>query len=307
VRSLPVYILTRLLSVLAVVVAVAVITFLMLHLLRPESWAGDPRSTLHQLVDYLDRVFLHYDFGTSWDKQGRPVVEQINKNLPADISLLAGALVIGSLAGMAGGAYCARRPGTALTRLLQLLAGFFLIAPVYWVGLMLILGFGAGFGVIPIPFFETNVYEPLTQDPVGWVRALFVPWLVLAAPLAALWLRMTRAAMVDIEEEDYLRTAVAKGLTEREVTRRHALPAASSPVLTLVGVNMATLVTNMVLVEHAFSIPGLFQGLNGAMDNGNFPLLQAMTIVTAVLVVVANLIVDVIHAAIDPRVRLIRA
>src|SRR4051794_37073147 len=118
------FILTRLLSVLAVVVAVAVITFLMLHVLRPEPWAGDPRSLVHQLLDYLDRVFLHYDFGTSWDKQGRPVAEQLNKGLPADISLLAGALVVGTITGMAGGAYCARRPRTALTRLLQVLAGF---------------------------------------------------------------------------------------------------------------------------------------------------------------------------------------
>ena len=303
---MPVYIASRILSVLAVVVAVAVITFLTLHILRPEPWAGDPRSLPHQLVDYLDRVFLHYDFGTSWDKQGRPVTEQLNKGVPADISLLAGGLLVGTLAGMAGGAYCARRPGSPITRLLQALAGFFLIAPVYWVGLMLILGFGDGFGLIPIPFFDTNVYEPLSQDPVQWLRALFVPWLVLGAPLAALCLRMTRAAMVDVLDEDYLRTAVAKGLTEREVVRRHALPAASSPVLTLVGVNMATLVTNTVLIEHAFSIPGLFQGLTAAMGDGNFPLLMGMTIVTAVLVVVANLFVDVVHAAIDPRVRVLR-
>ncbi len=117
-------------------------------------------------------------------------------------------------------------------------------------------------------------------------------------------LRMTRAAMVDVQDEEYLRTAVAKGLPRGTVARRHALPAASSPVLALVGVNMATLVTNTVLVEHAFSIPGLFQGLTQAMTDGNFPLLQGMTIVTAAMVVVANLAVDVVQAAIDPRVRL---
>jgi peptide/nickel transport system permease protein len=115
---------------------------------------------------------------------------------------------------------------------------------------------------------------------------------------------MTRASMVDQQSEDFLRTAHAKGLSGRQVARRHALPAASSPVLALVGVNMATLVTNVVLVEHAFSIPGLFQDLTGAMEDGNFPLLQGMTVVTAALVVTANLVVDVLHAAIDPRVRI---
>jgi peptide/nickel transport system permease protein len=304
VRSLPVFILTRLLSVIAVVAAVTVITFLMLHLLRPEAWQVDPRSTLEQLVDYVRGVFLHFDFGLSWERQRVSVAEHLRKGLPADVSLLAGALVMGTISGMAGGAVCATRPGTLPARVLEALAAFFLCAPVYWVGLMLILTFGDGFGVIPIPFFETNVYEPLSQDPVAWLRALIVPWLVLGAPLAALCLRMTRAAMTDVLDEDFLRTAAAKGLSGPAITRRHALPAAASPVFTLVGVNMATLVTNTVLVEHAFSIPGLFQGLTQAMADGNFPLLQGITIATAALVVVANLIIDVIHAWLDPRVRL---
>ena len=303
-RSLPYFIFTRLLSVIAVVAAVTVITFLMLHLLRPEAWQGDPRSTIEQLADYVRGVFLHLDFGLSWERQRMPVSEHLRQGLPADISLLAGALVLGTIAGLAGGAVCATRPRTAAARVLEGLAAFFLCAPVYWVGLMLILTFGAGFGLIPIPFFQTNVYEPLSQDPVAWLRALIVPWLVLGAPLAALCLRMTRAAMTDVLDEDYLRTAAAKGLSGNAIARRHALPAAASPVFTLVGVNMATLVTNTVLVEHAFSIPGLFQGLTEAMEDGNFPLLQGMTIATAALVVVANLVIDVIHAWLDPRVRL---
>ena len=303
-RSLPFFIFTRLLSVIAVVAAVTVITFLMLHLLRPEAWQGDPRSTIEQLADYVRGVFLHLDFGLSWERQRMPVSEHLRQGLPADISLLAGALVLGTIAGLAGGAVCATRPRTAVARLLEGLAAFFLCAPVYWVGLMLILTFGAGFGLIPVPFFQTNVYEPLSQDPVAWLRALIVPWLVLGAPLAALCLRMTRAAMTDVLDEDYLRTAAAKGLSGSAIARRHALPAAASPVFTLVGVNMATLVTNTVLVEHAFSIPGLFQGLTEAMEDGNFPLLQGMTIATAALVVVANLVIDVIHAWLDPRVRL---
>ena len=303
-RSLPVFFLTRLLSVFAVVLAVTVITFLTVHLLRPESFAFDRRPLLTQLVDYVEGVFLHLDFGLSWEHQGRSVAELMGAGLPADVALLAGAMVLGTVGGMAGGAVCARRPGTVSARALEAAAAFFIIAPVYWVGLMLILTFGAGFGVLPIPFFETNIYVPISENPVDWFRSLAVPWVVLALPLAALCLRMTRAAMVDVEHEDFLRTAVAKGLPERTVVRRHALPAASSPVFTFVGVQMATLVTNVVLVEHAFSVPGVFRYTREAMNDANFPLLMGMTIVAAVMVVTANLVVDMVQAAIDPRVRM---
>jgi peptide/nickel transport system permease protein len=301
-RSLPVYILTRLFSVVAVVLAVAIITFLTLHLLRPEAWAFDTRPLLGQLWAYMTDL-VRYDLGESWDNQGRPVTEFLNTGVPADLSLLAGGLLSGLVMGMTTGAICATRPGRWYTRVLEALAAFFLCAPVYWVGLMLILTFGAEFGAIPISFFEVNVYEPLSEDPGAWLQALFVPWLVLGAPLAALCQRMTRAAMTDVLHEDYLRTALAKGLHERTVIRRHALPSASSPVLTLVGVNMATLVTNVVLIEHAFSIPGVFRFTTKAMEDGNFPLLQGMTIAAAVMVVGANLIVDVVHAMVDPTVR----
>jgi peptide/nickel transport system permease protein len=302
-RSLPVFILTRVASVVVVVLTVAVVTFLTLHLLRPESWAFDQRSLAAQLWDYVAHL-VRWDMGTSWDAQRRPVAEMVNAGLPADVSLLAGALVLGTVGGMAGGAVCATHPRTWYTRVLEWLAAFFLCAPVYWVGLMLILIFGDEFGVVPVPGFRTNVYAGLTEDPAAWLRALIVPWFVLAAPLAALCLRMTRASMTDVLGEDYLRTARAKGLALRTVTRRHALPSATSPVFTLVGVNMATLVTNVVLIEHAFSIPGVFRLTTQAMADGNFPLLQGMTVAAAVMVVVANLAVDVVQATIDPRVRL---
>ena len=299
---MPVFILTRLLSVVGVVLAVAVVTFLMLHLLRPEAWDFDHRSLLAQLWDYLTGL-VHYDMGQSWDRQGLPVTEFLNKGVPADVSLLAGGLLFGAVVGIAGGVVCAVRPRRWYTRAIEAAAAFFLCAPVYWVGLMAILGFGADFGLIPIPGFVVNQYEGLTQDPAKWLQALIVPWIVLGLPLAALCVRMTRASMTEVLREDYLRTALAKGLREGTVARRHALPAATSPVFTLVGVNMATLVTNVVLIEHAFSIPGVFRFTTQAMDDGNFPLLQGMTIAAAVLVVGANLIVDVVHAAIDPTIR----
>jgi peptide/nickel transport system permease protein len=303
-RSLPAFILTRLLSVVLVVAVVATITFVMLHALRPEAFAFETRSLPVELFHYLEGIFLHWDFGLSWEAGNVPVASILNEGLPADVSLLAGGLVAGLGLGMAGGSVCAMRPGSAAARVIETLAAFFIIAPVYWVGLMLLLAFHPGFGPVPIGIFNTNVYEPLTVDPLAWLKSMVIPWLVVGAPLAAMCVRMTRASMTEVLHEEYLRTAKAKGLSEKAVGRRHALPAAASPVFTLVGVNMATMFTNMVLVEHAFSIPGAYQNITDAMNDGNFPLLMGLTVVAAVMVVVANLAVDVAHAYLDPRVRL---
>src|SRR4051812_1097557 len=137
-RSLPVFILSRLAYVVSVVVAVAILTFLTLHLLRPEAWAFDHRSLLVQLWDYLTDL-AHLDFGRSWDFQSTPINQILSRGGPADVSLLVGGLVVGTVLGMAAGAVCAMRPGRWYTRVLEALGAFFLCAPVYWVGLMLIL------------------------------------------------------------------------------------------------------------------------------------------------------------------------
>jgi peptide/nickel transport system permease protein len=300
------FLLRGVVSVVVVVVGVTALTWLSVNLLRPDLHAGDDRFVLVILADYLQHAFLHFDFGQSFTSR-RAVADLIRQGLPADLSLLGGALVLGLASGVAGGAYCAARPRTRWTRLLEASAALCMCTPVYVVGLLVLLLFGAGLGMVGFLAHIPTAYVAFSDSPLGWVGALVMPWIVLGLPLYGVALRMMRASMSEVLDEDYLRTALAKGLTDRAVARRHALPAASSPVLTLVGVNMATLVTNTVLVEHAFSIPGLFQGLNQAMSDGNFPLLQAMTIATAVLVVIANLIVDVIHAAIDPRVRVVRA
>jgi peptide/nickel transport system permease protein len=303
VRSLPVYLALRLLSMAAVVVAVAIITFLMLHLLRPESF-GDPRSLPVELGDYLASVFLHYDFGVSRGQGARPVADLLNAGLPADVSLLAGGLLLGAVGGTAAGAVCVAHPRTLRARVLAGLGAFTLCAPLYWVGLMVVLAFDSGFGfVVEVPGFSTHNYVGLTEDPLQWAGALLVPWLVLGMPVFGLCLRMTRAALAEVLDEDYVRSARAKGLPDRVVMRRHAFPAAASPVMTLVGVNMATVVTNLVLVERVFSVPGVFGETTVAMDNGDFELLMGMTIWAAVFIVAANFVVDLLQARVDPLVR----
>jgi peptide/nickel transport system permease protein len=224
--------------------------------------------------------------------------------VPADLSVLFGALVFGVGAGVAAGAVCAQRPGTLLSRALQGVATVLLCAPVYVVGLLVILVFGRSVGgPIPIGLVAPNTYVGLTEEPLTWLNAMFVPWLVAGAPLAAMCLRMTRASLPEVVDADFVRTATAKGLPPGQVTARHTLPVALAPTLSLAGASVPLLVGNVVLVEAVFGIPGVYRLIPGAIDNGNFPVLQGIVIVGAVFVVVANFVVDVTLAALDPRIR----
>jgi peptide/nickel transport system permease protein len=170
--------------------------------------------------------------------------------------------------------------------------------------MMLILVFGKSVGApVPLAIVAPNSYAALTDDPLRWLNALLVPWLVVGAPLAAMCLRMTRASLPEVVDADFIRTATAKGLPPSRVTLRHALPVALSPTLSLAGASMPLLVGNAILVEAVFGIPGVYRLIPGAIDNGNFPVLQGIVIVGAVFVVMANAVVDVTLAALDPRVR----
>ena len=132
---------------------------------------------------------------------------------------------------------------------------------------------------------------------------MLVPWLVVAFPIAGAALRVMRSSTVEVRGEDYLRTARAKGLSERDVFRHHALRPAIAPVLSMAAATANVILLNMVLVERAFSIPGVFQHLTVARDTGDFPMLFALTIVGAIIVCACNLLADLALMAIDPRVR----
>jgi peptide/nickel transport system permease protein len=302
--SLAVYVARRALTAVLVAVALSALTFLMLRLLTPESFP-DPRALHVELVDYLADVFLRADFGNSLQQPFLPVRTMLLDALPADLSLLIGAVIIGPALGIAGGMVCVRRPRSLAARALGALAAIFLCAPVYFVGFLTILLFAPSVGA-PIPIFlvTTNTYAGLTDDPVTWLRSLVVPWIVAGLPLAAMCLRMIRGTLPEVLNEDFVRTATAKGLTPRRIAFRHTLPVALPATISLVGAYMPVLLANVILVEAVFGIPGIYRLIPGAVDNRNFPLLQAIVIVAAILVVVANAIADMILAALDPRVRL---
>jgi peptide/nickel transport system permease protein len=299
------FLVRRLLSVVAVVVGAAALVFSVFYAIRPER-ISDGTGYPRQLVHFLDRAFLHLDLGTSSDRllSFQPVAPLLRRSFPADLSLVAGGLIVGTAIGIALGAVAARRRGTLMGRGLDVFAAFGMSAPVYWVGAMAVVFFHPEVGKFArLPISKPNTYEPLTHDPLAWLQSLWLPWLILGLPLAAITMRMMRATLSETLEEDYVRTARGKGLSPARVMRRHAVPAASAPVISLVGVTMGTLVTNAILLEYTFSIPGMFSVMRRAMDQADFPVIEGVAIAGALLVVMANLLADLVHAWLDPRVR----
>ena len=270
--------------------------------LRPTAF-GPPGPIFTQAWEYHWAALFHGDLGISFS-QGRPIADMVWERLGVDLYVMGGGLLLGLATGLAAGVVAARRPRAVRSRLLELVAIVALCAPVYWIGLMLILLFAPGAGsVAHLDLFAESAYRGLREDPDGWFSALFVPCLVVGAPLAAMSFRMLRATAADAFETEYVRTAIAKGLSDRRVVYRHAITPALPPVLALGGATASILVGNALLVEQVFNLPGVFRYVPRAITNADFPLLQALTVIGAAFVVTANLVVDWATAKLDPRVR----
>jgi len=293
----------RALGIVIVVVGVTTLTWLAMRVLRPGWFAGDDRSVPVQLGDYLGRGFLHFDFGRTFSPPQDTVASMIRRGLPADVSLIVGATAFGFVAGTAAGTYCAARRHTALARALEGAAAFFIFAPLYVVGLGALLLFGSDIALVEVGVHIPRAYVPFGDGPLRWFGALVVPWILVGLPLAALLLRITRTSVTNVLGEDFIRAASAKGLTERTVLRRHALRAAGAPMITATGMTMNLMITNVVLIETVFAIPGVFGHLRDAIDNGDFPMLMGITVVGALLIALGNLFADLALAWLDPRTR----
>jgi peptide/nickel transport system permease protein len=300
------YLVRRLVSVVAVMVGVTALVFSVFYAFRPEQ-ISDGTGFPHQLLHFLDRAWLHFDLGTSWDRglSFQPIAPLLRHSFPADLSLVAGGIVLGTVAGIYLGAVATKRRGTLAGRALDGFAAFGMSAPVYWVGAMFIVFFHPEVGRFArLPISKPNTYQPLTHDPLAWLQSLWLPWIVLGLPLAAITMRMLRATLSETLEEDFVRTARGKGLSSARVMRHHAIPAASAPVVSLIGVTMGTLIANAILLEYTFSIPGMFSLMTRAMGQGDLPVIEGVAIAGALLVVAANLLADLVHAWLDPRVRI---
>jgi peptide/nickel transport system permease protein len=267
-----------------------------------------------QLPGYLSDTFLHLNFGYA-AKFHKPRGQVLLDTMPVDISLLLGSLVCGVVIGLAAGVVGGARRRSATDRALAVGSAIGMSMPVYWFSSIVLVLFAPQSGyLLQVPFLSWyGGYVSFHDSPLRWLQGLWVPWLVLAAPLAAMVYRMTRASLAEVLNEDFVRTARAKGLRERVVLRRHALRAAISPVLGLVSVNVALLVTNVIVIERAFNLPGFFRVANIGQGNGlgegvEPPILladvQALIVEVSLLIALTMFFTDVLRAKLDPRARM---
>jgi peptide/nickel transport system permease protein len=316
------YIIRRLLWAVVLLFVVSFITFVMFNVLP----SADPallragRNPSPEVVEairrnlgldkpwyvqygkYIWRLVAHFDFGYSY-QNNIAVRTTIFDRLPATISLAIGGAVVWLLIGIPVGIISAIYRGTIIDRLAMGGALIAISAPVYWVGLVSIYLFSKDLGKLAPIFQGSGQYTPFTTNPVQWAAALMLPWIVLATAFAAIYARFLRANLLDVMGEDYIRTARAKGLGERRVVFKHGLRSAITPIVTIFGLDLGILVGGAILTETVFNIPGIGRLAFDAIQKSDLPIVQGTVLIAALAVILANLVVDIIYAFLDPRVR----
>ena len=314
------YIIRRLIWVVVLLLVVSFITYLIFYLFPTADpaalRAGHNPALIPQIrkaygLDkpfyvqywlYLKRLVLHFDLGTSYINNGVSVKSEVFQRLPATISLAVGAAVVWLVTGVLVGTISAVKRHSIFDRVAMGGALVAISAPVFWLGLVSLFLFASDIGKIPI-FPGSGSYVPISQDPWRWFTSLVMPWFVLAASFAAIYARLLRANLIDVLSEDYIRTARAKGLSERRVIFRHALRAAITPIVTAAGIDIGILLGGAILTETAFNIPGVGRLAYDSIQNADLPTIQGTVLIGAVFILLANLVVDILYAFIDPRVR----
>ncbi len=262
---------------------------------------GLDRPIYVQFADYMRAVFLHFDFGYSY-QYNYPVRALIFQRLPATAFLVAGAVVIWLGIGLPTGIVSAVKRRSLLDRAMMATSLALISAPVFWLGLVLLYLFAQDLGRFPI-FPGQGAYAEATTF-FGRAEALILPWFVLAAASAAIYARYLRSSMIDVMAEDYIRTARAKGLPERTVIMRHGVRSAITPVVTLLGLDIGTLLAgNAILTESVFNIPGVGRLLLTSIERSDLTVIQGIVLFGAFFIITFNLIVDIAYAFLDPRVR----
>jgi peptide/nickel transport system permease protein len=262
---------------------------------------GLDKSLFEQFWLYMKGIFLHFDLGFSYYSSAS-VKSLIVSRLPATVSLVLGGAVVWLVAGLTVGIISALRPRSRLDRFTMGGALLLVSAPEYWLGLIALYLFAADIGRVHV-FPGSGSYVGLTSDPVKWFTSLILPWLVVAAGNAAIYGRLIRSSLIETMSEDYIRTARAKGLTEKRVVLRHGVRSAINPILTILGLDIGVLLGSSVLVETVFNIPGIGRLNYDAITHSDFPIVQGTVLLAALFIILANILVDIAYAYLDPRVR----
>lgn len=310
------YTIRRLLDLLFVLFGVSVLVFLMLRMIpgdavaimlgantdiTPERIENLRRSLglhlpLHeQYLQWLGGV-LRGNFGNSiWT--GRPVSREILDRLPVTLEITFLGLLTAIVVAFPLGMLAARARGSRADTLVRISTIVGLTIPSFWIGVMMLY-----FASLYVPSWPTIGYVPFSEDPAGNLLRMILPVIAVSLPMIAGLTRMLRSSLLEVLNQDYIRTARAKGVGNRKLFYRHALRNALIPVITVIGVQLGYMLSGVVVIEQVFAIPGLGRLAIGAINERNYPLVQGIILVVTAIFVFVNLVVDLAYAWIDPRV-----
>jgi peptide/nickel transport system permease protein len=254
-----------------------------------------------QYGHYMNNL-IHGNLGYSYYTQ-QPVIDIIKLGFPATLSVVVGGVILWLVVGLGVGILSATRARSLFDRVatVGVLAG--VSAPVFVVGEILIVIVYVQLNNAGIHFIQTG-FTPISQSFTGWLGTMILPWVTLATVQAAIYTRLSRGSLLDTLGEDYIRTARAKGLSERRVLYRHAVRSALTPVVSQLGIDVGALLGGVIVVEQVFGLQGIGQETVAAITNGDGQLVLGFIILAALFVVLANLVVDIAYATLDPRVRI---
>lgn len=315
-RPIARFVARRVLYSLVVLVGVTVVVFALVHLVpgdpvrialgtryTPEAYdalrsaSGLDRPIVSQFFGYVGSA-LTGNLGVSF-RNGDPVTVTLLERLPATLSLGLAGIVIALAIALPAGTYSALREGRVSDAIVRVTSQFGVSVPDFWMGILLIALFATTLGWLP-----TSGYRPLLSDPGGWLRHIILPGLTVGVVAAAIMTRYVRAAVLEVAAMGHVRTARSKGLPPRVVTFRHTVRNALVPILTITGIQLATLLGGVIVVEVVFAWPGLGRLVYNAVAARDYPVIQGAVLLIAALFLAINLLVDVLYAVVDPRIRL---
>ncbi|MEU0495831.1 ABC transporter permease [Mycobacterium sp. NPDC006124] len=315
-RPLLVFLARRLAYSLVVLLGVLVVVFALVQLVpgdpvrialgtryTPEAYdalrsaSGLDRPLLQQFFGYVGSA-LTGNLGVSF-RNGEPVTGILLERLPATASLAVFGIVVALLIAVPAGVYSALREGRVADVVVRVTSQFGVSIPDFWMGILLIALFSTTLGWLP-----TSGYRPLLTDPGGWLSHLVLPGLTVGLVAAAILTRYVRSAVLEVAAMGYVRTARSKGLSPRVVTLRHTVRNALVPILTITGIQLATILGGVIVVEVVFAWPGLGRLVFNSVAARDYPVIQGAVLLIAVLFLAVNLVVDLLYAVVDPRIRL---
>jgi peptide/nickel transport system permease protein len=262
---------------------------------------GLDRPIIDQYGSFVGGL-LHGNLGYSYYNT-EPVVSLIGSRIGVTISLVIGGAVLWLLIGITTGVLAATHPRSFIDKGATFFAVFFYSMPTFLLGLILLYFLFFRLHLAGIPIFPGSGYVSIFQSPAQWAQHLILPWIAVALTTAATYTRLTRAGMLDVLGEDYIRTARAKGVAEGRITYRHALRAALTSVVTQLGIDVGILLGGAVVTENIFGLPGLGQLAVQSVTQQDLPVIIGIVMLAATFVVVCNFAVDMFYAVLDPRVR----